>query len=84
MTSLRIMATGPAAQFSLHFTVASALLHDGFGLRLLREAGLLLAIVTGRRSGIVEQRAAELGIGLVLQGVHRLMPASSAPHRMSA
>lgn len=25
--------TGPAAQFSLHFTVASALLNDGFGLR---------------------------------------------------
>ncbi|UCE30518.1 MAG: MmgE/PrpD family protein [Burkholderiales bacterium] len=25
-------ATGPAAQFSLQFTVASALLHDGFGL----------------------------------------------------
>jgi 2-methylcitrate dehydratase PrpD len=26
-------ATGPAAQFSLQFTVASALLHDGFGLQ---------------------------------------------------
>ena len=43
--------------------------HDGFGLTLLREAGLRLAIVTGRRSRIVEARAAELRIETVLQGV---------------
>ena len=44
--------------------------HDGFGLNLLRQAGLKLAIVTGRRSRIVEQRAAELQFDVVLQGVH--------------
>ncbi len=43
--------------------------HDGFGLKLLRQAGLRLAIVTGRRSAIVEARAAELGITTVVQGV---------------
>jgi 3-deoxy-D-manno-octulosonate 8-phosphate phosphatase (KDO 8-P phosphatase) len=43
--------------------------HDGFGLTLLRQAGLQLAIVTGRRSAIVEVRAAELGIATVMQGV---------------
>lgn len=43
--------------------------HDGFGLTLLRTVGLRLAIVTGRRSRIVEMRAAELGIDTVLQGV---------------
>lgn len=43
--------------------------HDGFGLTLLRQAGLQLAIVTGRRSAIVEARAAELGISTVMQGV---------------
>lgn len=41
---------------------------DGFGLRLLREAGVRLAIVTGRSSAIVARRAAELQIDLVLQG----------------
>lgn len=43
--------------------------HDGLGLVMLRRAGLRLAIVTGRRSEIVERRAEELGIELVLQGV---------------
>lgn len=43
---------------------------DGMGLTLLREAGIVLAIITARRSGIVERRARELGIAEVLQGVH--------------
>jgi 3-deoxy-D-manno-octulosonate 8-phosphate phosphatase (KDO 8-P phosphatase) len=43
--------------------------HDGFGLTLLRDAGIRLAIVTGRRSRIVEARAAELRIETVIQGV---------------
>ena len=42
---------------------------DGLGLRLLADAGIELAIVTGRESKIVAQRAAELGIGRVHQGV---------------
>lgn len=43
--------------------------HDGFGLTLLREAGLRVALVTGRHSGIVEVRAAELRVDAVMQGV---------------
>lgn len=43
--------------------------HDGYGLTLLRRAGWKLAIVTGRRSEIVERRAEELGFDLVLQAV---------------
>lgn len=42
---------------------------DGFGLTLLREAGLRVAIVTARRSAIVQARADELRIDEVLQGV---------------
>jgi len=42
---------------------------DGFGLRLLREAGIQLAIITGRSSGSVRARASELGIARVLEGV---------------
>ena len=55
---------GPQGEAMKAFSV-----RDGFGLTLLREAGLRLAIITARRSAIVEQRAAELGIPLVIQGV---------------
>lgn len=42
---------------------------DGLGLKMLERAGIRLAIITGRTSEIVAQRAANLGIDLVLQGV---------------
>lgn len=42
---------------------------DGLGLKLLARAGVRLAIITGRDSAIVTQRAANLGIDLVLQGI---------------
>jgi len=41
---------------------------DGFGLKMLSESGLRVALITGRQSGIVARRAAELGIGDVVQG----------------
>ena len=41
---------------------------DGYGLRMLLEAGLEIAIVTGRQSGAVSARMAELGITHVYQG----------------
>lgn len=42
---------------------------DGHGLKMLRESGVEVAILTARRSDIVERRARELGITLVRQGV---------------
>lgn len=42
---------------------------DGLGLKLLARSGVKLAIITGRDSSIVERRAANLGIDLVLQGI---------------
>ncbi len=42
---------------------------DGLGLKMLAKSGVKLAIITGRSSDIVAQRAANLGIDLVLQGV---------------
>lgn len=42
---------------------------DGHGIRMLMDAGIWVAIITGRTSQIVEQRARNLGIDLVLQGV---------------
>lgn len=41
---------------------------DGHGIKLLREAGIEVAILSARRSPIVERRARELGIGNVIQG----------------
>jgi 3-deoxy-D-manno-octulosonate 8-phosphate phosphatase (KDO 8-P phosphatase) len=41
---------------------------DGHGLKMLRESGVEVAILTARRSAIVERRAQELGISLVRQG----------------
>ena len=42
---------------------------DGQGLVLLRQAGIVTAIVTGRRTTLVARRADELGIAEVHQGV---------------
>lgn len=42
---------------------------DGLGLKLLQSAGVEIAILTGRRSRIVKNRAAELGIARVVQGI---------------
>ncbi|QCP48153.1 HAD family hydrolase [Trinickia violacea] len=42
---------------------------DGHGLKLLREAGIVTAIITGRKSGIVQVRAQEIRINHLYQGV---------------
>ena len=41
---------------------------DGHGLKMLQAAGVEVAILSGRSSEAVTRRAAELGIGHVLQG----------------
>jgi len=42
---------------------------DGHGIKLLMQAGTTIALLSGRRSDAVSARAAELGIGHVLQGI---------------
>jgi 3-deoxy-D-manno-octulosonate 8-phosphate phosphatase (KDO 8-P phosphatase) len=42
---------------------------DGFGLRMLTENGITVALMSGRSSAIVDRRAADLGIADVMQGV---------------
>ena len=56
---------GPTGEAMKAFSV-----RDGFGLTLLRAAGFKLAIITARRSAIVELRAAELRFDAVIQGAH--------------
>jgi 3-deoxy-D-manno-octulosonate 8-phosphate phosphatase (KDO 8-P phosphatase) len=41
---------------------------DGFGIRQLINAGIEVAVISGRRSGAVERRMAELGVTHVVQG----------------
>jgi 3-deoxy-D-manno-octulosonate 8-phosphate phosphatase (KDO 8-P phosphatase) len=55
---------GPTGEAMKAFSV-----RDGFGLTLLREAGVKLALITARQSAIVEVRAAELRFDEVRQGV---------------
>lgn len=42
---------------------------DGHGIKMAQEAGIEIAIITGRRSMVVERRAKELGIKEVYQKV---------------
>jgi 3-deoxy-D-manno-octulosonate 8-phosphate phosphatase (KDO 8-P phosphatase) len=41
---------------------------DGYGIRRLLAAGLEVAVISGRRSGAVERRMAELGVAHVFLG----------------
>lgn len=41
---------------------------DGFGIRRLLDAGIEVAVISGRNSGAVERRMAELGVKYVVQG----------------
>lgn len=58
---------------SLHYTSAGEEvkafdIQDGLGIKLLQDGGVAVAIITGRRSPMVERRALELGIAHVVQG----------------
>ena len=58
----------------LYYTDAGAELkafsaQDGHGIKMLISTGIDTAILTGRRSGVVEHRARNLGIRHVLQGI---------------
>ncbi|MEE9293864.1 MAG: HAD hydrolase family protein [Phycisphaerae bacterium] len=44
-------------------------IHDGCALKLWHEAGYRSAILSGRRSTIVQRRALEMGISVIRQGV---------------
>jgi 3-deoxy-D-manno-octulosonate 8-phosphate phosphatase (KDO 8-P phosphatase) len=74
---IRLMAfdvDGVLTDGRLYFTPAGDAMkafhsRDGLGLKLLGEAGIRLAIITGRSSEIVTRRAENLGIDLVFQGV---------------
>lgn len=47
---------------------------DGHGIKLLRESGIEVAILSGRRARCTERRAGELGIPHVIQGAGEKLP----------
>ncbi|MFY0992371.1 KdsC family phosphatase [Halomonas sp. C05BenzN] len=47
---------------------------DGHGIKLLKRAGLEVALITGRDSPMVSRRAAALGVKHVYQGVEKKLP----------
>jgi 3-deoxy-D-manno-octulosonate 8-phosphate phosphatase (KDO 8-P phosphatase) len=49
--------------------------HDGHGLKMLAASGVACALLSGRKSAAVAQRAAELGIEQLLQGIDHKLPA---------
>ncbi len=55
---------GPAGEMLKSFHAL-----DGHGIKMLAQSGVQPAILSGRRSPAVTQRAAELGIAHVLQGI---------------
>lgn len=48
---------------------------DGYGIKALRQAGIEVAIITGRRSAIVEKRMQALTVQHIFQGQEDKMPA---------
>lgn len=42
---------------------------DGFGIRMLRDAGLMTGVITGRQSEALDRRAAELKLDFCYSGV---------------
>ncbi len=49
-------------------------IRDGLGIRLWQQAGKRFGLVTGRKSHIVERRAAELEVDIVRQGIKDKLP----------
>jgi len=48
---------------------------DGHGIKMLQKHGVIVAIITGRTSKVVEHRMANLGVGHVYQGKLEKLPA---------
>jgi len=48
---------------------------DGFGIKALGQSGVDVAVITGRKSNIVEKRMAALGVKFIVQGEEDKLPA---------
>ncbi len=48
---------------------------DGHGIRMLLNCGIDVAVITGRKSGIVDHRMGDLGVKHIYQGYREKLPA---------
>lgn len=48
---------------------------DGYGIKAVQNIGVTVAVITGRRSNIVEQRMTSLGVAHIIQGEENKGPA---------
>ncbi len=48
-------------------------IYDGLAIRLAQKAGIEVGFISGRTSGVVQQRAQELGVETVIQGSREKM-----------
>jgi len=63
LTDGRIYYSGRGEQLQSFYV------QDGFGIKAAQRAGIIVAVISGRRSGAVKHRCRELDIHHVLQGV---------------
>lgn len=63
-----VLSDGQIIYDTNHVETKAFYVQDGVGLQALKEGGIVLAIITGRTSPMVERRACELGIHHVIQG----------------
>ena len=63
-----IMTDGRLYFTSLGDEIKAFNVKDGLGLKLLRDSGVEVAIITGRTSELVNRRARDLKIGKLIQG----------------
>jgi 3-deoxy-D-manno-octulosonate 8-phosphate phosphatase (KDO 8-P phosphatase) len=70
-----VLTTGGIVYGSPELEIKAFHVRDGSGLKIWHQAGKRTGLLTGRRSPLVERRAAELGIGFVVQGAADKLPA---------
>ena len=63
-----VMTSGAVMYDSSGQEIKAFSILDGLGIKLLRQSGVDVAIITGRSSKMVERRAKELGLDILIQG----------------
>ena len=69
-----VLTTGAIYYGSDGFEMKGFHIHDGLGLKLLQQAGLLLAIISGKKSEAVARRLQELNIQHIYLGFEDKLP----------
>ncbi|MGM0452116.1 MAG: KdsC family phosphatase [Thermodesulfobacteriota bacterium] len=66
-----VLTTGDIAYTGSDTETKTFHVRDGLGIRLVKQAGVAVGIVTGRKSAALDRRARELGIDLCFDGVSK-------------